>query len=122
MATVRATLDNSSECWTDYLKRCVGINDMRMRRHLGTYKLYTWDEVVKHDKVHDCWLVIHGKVYDVTEWVPHHPGGKLIYDGAGGDCGGGGGSSHRLSSSIVLNPITSVIILLFVSGCIPPVV
>ena len=97
MATVRATLDNSSECWTDYLKRCVGINDMRMRRHLGTYKLYTWDEVVKHDKVHDCWLVIHGKVYDVTEWVPHHPGGKLIYDGAGGDCTAVWESYHPLS-------------------------
>ena len=58
------------------------------------YKLYTWDEIVKHDKVNDCWLVIHGKVYDVTKWVPHHPGGKIIYDGAGGDSTGFWESYH----------------------------
>ena len=97
MAIVRATLDNSSECWFSYIKRCVGINDLCIRPHTG-YKLYTWDEVIKHDKVDDCWLVIHGKVYDVTEWVPHHPGGKLIYDGAGGDCTGVWESYHPLSA------------------------
>ena len=96
MAVVRATLDNSSECWSDYVKRCVGINDLRIQSNTG-YKLYTWDEVVKHDKVNDCWLVIHGKVYDVTKWVPQHPGGKIIYDGAGGDSTGVWESYHPQS-------------------------
>lgn len=31
-------------------------------------------------------MVIHGKVYDLTDWVERHPGGDVIYDGAGGDC------------------------------------
>lgn len=96
MAVVRATLDNSSECWSDYILRCIGINDLKVRKHSG-YKLFTWDEVVKHDKWNDCWLVIHGKVYDVTSWVPNHPGGKIIYDGAGGDCTGVWQSYHPLS-------------------------
>eukprot|EP00331_Platyophrya_macrostoma_P025180 CAMPEP_0176452368 /NCGR_PEP_ID=MMETSP0127-20121128/28493_1 /TAXON_ID=938130 /ORGANISM="Platyophrya macrostoma, Strain WH" /LENGTH=634 /DNA_ID=CAMNT_0017840807 /DNA_START=67 /DNA_END=1971 /DNA_ORIENTATION=+ len=47
---------------------------------------YTWPEIIQHDKPGDCWIVIHGKVYDVTNFVDHHPGGSMIYDGAGGDC------------------------------------
>ena len=28
-----------------------------------------------HNKEEDCWLVISGKVYDVTEFLDEHPGG-----------------------------------------------
>lgn len=37
-------------------------------------KLYTWAEIIKHDKHEDCWISIHGKVYDVTQFVKNHPG------------------------------------------------
>ena len=96
MAVVRATLDNSEECWTDYIKRWFGINDFNSRKPSG-YKLYTWDEIFKHDSPNDCWIVIHGKVYDVTEWVPRHPGGDLICVGAGGDCTSAWESYHPSS-------------------------
>jgi len=46
-------------------------------------KVYPWSEINKHNKYNDCWMVIRGKVYDVTSWVPKHPGGKLILNGAG---------------------------------------
>jgi fatty acid desaturase len=31
-------------------------------------------------------MIIRGKVYDVTSWVPKHPGGSLIYVKAGYEC------------------------------------
>ncbi|EAR97022.2 cytochrome b5-like heme/steroid-binding domain protein (macronuclear) [Tetrahymena thermophila SB210] len=52
----------------------------------SSYKVYTWPEIIKHDRREDCWVVIDGKVYDVTSLLPHHPGGDMILDGAGGEC------------------------------------
>lgn len=36
------------------------------------------DEVKKHNKKGDCWVIIHDKVYDVSEFLPEHPGGPGI--------------------------------------------
>lgn len=44
---------------------------------------YTWDEIQEHNRLEDCWIVVQGKVYDVTAWVPRHPGGKTLVSGAG---------------------------------------
>lgn len=44
---------------------------------------YTWDEVQQHNSIEDCWIVVHGKVYDVTSWAPRHPGGRILVSGAG---------------------------------------
>lgn len=96
MVIQRATLDNSSESLFHLLWRHMSIRDFRVAKAKG-YAVYDWTEVVKHDKPHDCWIVVHGKVYDVTEWVPHHPGGQMIWDGAGGDCTGVWESYHPLS-------------------------
>jgi len=49
----------------------------------GTLKKFKWEEVHKHNKYEDCWLVIKGKVYNVTSWIPKHPGGIQILNGAG---------------------------------------
>ncbi|OHE93328.1 FMN-dependent dehydrogenase [Colletotrichum orchidophilum] len=40
----------------------------------------TWSlpEVRQHQTSDDCWMVIHGKVYDITSFLPSHPGGKAI--------------------------------------------
>lgn len=43
-------------------------------------------EVAKHSTPSDCFVIVRGKVYDVTAWVPQHPGGALIYIQAGKDC------------------------------------
>ena len=46
----------------------------------------TGDEVAKHSGKDDCWVIVHGKVYDVTEFLPEHPGGsKIIVKYAGKD-------------------------------------
>ena len=39
---------------------------------------YTREEVAKHKKFTDCWVVVHGQVYDVSKWLPRHPGGARI--------------------------------------------
>lgn len=60
-------------------------------------KLYTWAEIIKHDKHGDCWIVIHGRVYDISKFADEHPGGVMIYDGAGGDCTSMWESYHNYS-------------------------
>ncbi|KAL2918137.1 hypothetical protein HK105_202064 [Polyrhizophydium stewartii] len=46
----------------------------------------TLDEVAKHNSASDCWVVIHGSVYDLTAFLSEHPGGsKVILKQAGKD-------------------------------------
>ncbi|KAK9374264.1 FMN-dependent dehydrogenase-domain-containing protein [Lipomyces chichibuensis] len=46
----------------------------------------TGAEVSKHNTKESCWVIVHGKVYDVTEFLPEHPGGqKIILKYAGKD-------------------------------------
>jgi cytochrome b involved in lipid metabolism len=52
---------------------------LQMKKLLG-------DEVSKHNSRESCWVVIHGRAYDVTEFLPEHPGGpKVILKYAGKD-------------------------------------
>lgn len=46
-------------------------------------KLFSWDEIRLHNSLEDCWMVVEGKVYNVTGWVERHPGGSVIGLGAG---------------------------------------
>lgn len=39
-------------------------------------KQFTREEIEKHNKDDDCWIVINGKVYDATSVLDWHPGGK----------------------------------------------
>ncbi|XP_063970079.1 cytochrome b5-like [Lytechinus pictus] len=49
-------------------------------------KIYSLDEVKKHKTSSSLWLVIHNKVYDVTDFLDEHPGGEeVMIEQAGGD-------------------------------------
>ncbi|KAI9592890.1 cytochrome b5-like heme/steroid binding domain-containing protein [Syncephalis fuscata] len=37
---------------------------------------YTLADVRQHRTESDCWCVLHGKVYNITSYIPFHPGGK----------------------------------------------
>jgi len=39
---------------------------------------YTWEEISKHNKPADCWIVVHDKIYDVTSFAGDHPGGPTV--------------------------------------------
>ncbi|EME38909.1 hypothetical protein DOTSEDRAFT_75576 [Dothistroma septosporum NZE10] len=43
-------------------------------------------EVTKHSSADDCWVVVNGKVYDLSNFAPEHPGGAhMVYKWAGKD-------------------------------------
>ncbi|CAN6833688.1 unnamed protein product, partial [Brassica oleracea] len=41
-------------------------------------KIFTLSQVSEHNQAHDCWIVINGKVYDVTKFLEDHPGGDEV--------------------------------------------
>ncbi|KAL2468946.1 Cytochrome [Forsythia ovata] len=41
-------------------------------------KVHAFEEVARHNKKDDCWLIISGKVYDVTPFLEEHPGGDEV--------------------------------------------
>lgn len=62
----------------------------------------TMSEVATHNSRTSCWTVINGSVYDLTSWVPQHPGGEKAILGICGIDGSskfngkhGGSSKHE---------------------------
>ena len=46
---------------------------------------FSMAEVGKHTTAESCWVVVGGKVYDVTKWLSSHPGGADILLGVAGE-------------------------------------
>ena len=47
---------------------------------------YTREEVAKHATEDDCWIIVDNNVYDVTSFLPEHPGSpQAILEFAGKD-------------------------------------
>lgn len=51
----------------------------------ATKNTYSLTEVSTHNTANNCWMVIRGDVYDVTSYIPMHPGGQEIIRGCGMD-------------------------------------
>lgn len=65
--------------------------------------------VAQHKVSTDCWLIINNKVYDVSEYIPYHPGGQnSIIDNCGNEStklftsDSGSGHNHSSSASALL--------------------
>ncbi len=39
---------------------------------------FTWRDVLTKKTAEECWTIIDGKVYDITSYIPHHPGGPEV--------------------------------------------
>lgn len=48
-------------------------------------RIISLEECKQHARDEDCWLIIHGKVHDVTAFLDEHPGGfDILVTSAGG--------------------------------------
>lgn len=47
-------------------------------------KIYTWNDVGKHNKDNDLWVVIGDDVYDLTNYTNEHPGGPIVLQNKAG--------------------------------------
>lgn len=71
-------------------------------------RLFSADEVAQHSTPDDCWTIINGSVYDVTEYVSKHPGGARIIQACGKDATslfatqGNTGGRHSATASSIL--------------------
>ena len=64
-------VDNTQKTTADSITgRSVGID--------AEAKTVTIKELSGHNIESDCWVGYKGKAYDMTEWIPKHPGGIFI--------------------------------------------
>jgi|GEM_PF-2282804 len=47
----------------------------------STATTFTMSEIAKHDTSVSCYTAINGSVYDLTKWIPQHPGGQSAIKG-----------------------------------------
>ncbi|KAF2716632.1 hypothetical protein K431DRAFT_341837 [Polychaeton citri CBS 116435] len=58
----------------------------------------TVEEILRHNSQSSCWLVVDGKVWDLTSFAPQHPGGgAIIWQHAGRDASASYNSIHAPS-------------------------
>jgi cytochrome b involved in lipid metabolism len=67
------------------LNSCSVLKIVRVIGKEMAQRVLSTDEIARHATLNDCWVILHGKVYDVTKFVGDHPGGPmLIVENAGG--------------------------------------
>ena len=51
---------------------------------MGQNRIVTLEELRKHRNASDCWIAIHGRVFDITKFLPDHPGGGEVISSISG--------------------------------------
>ncbi len=90
------------------LAGCGTAATLKSNANIDTTTVYTATDVAAHNKSADCWLIIDQKVYDVTSYIPNHPGGQQLLAGCGVDATGlftgttGMGRMHSAAAKAML--------------------
>lgn len=86
------TSENCISKLTNTLMTTLKINSLKHTRKLGgkkfsrrNKKIFTLGEVQKHNTKKDAWTIIENKVYNISSWIPKHPGGEIIMKAVGKD-------------------------------------
>jgi cytochrome b involved in lipid metabolism len=73
------SIDNSSsnnESELDTNTTMTSTPDNTVSTSESNQKTYTQAQVAEKNSKSDCWAIIDKKVYDITEYIPNHPGGE----------------------------------------------
>ena len=54
-------------------------NDLAQRKGAPMRRHISKEEVRKHNKNHDAWIILRGRVYNIGPYLPYHPGGVDIF-------------------------------------------
>lgn len=57
----------------DWIRKCKAAEDLAGTG--GKLLKVSKEELSKHNTQDDCWIAVHGKVYNVTPYLDYHPGG-----------------------------------------------
>ena len=61
--------------WTRLLRLS---NDLAQRKGKPIRRKIPWSEIRQHNRVYDGWVVLRGKVYNLSPYLSYHPGGESI--------------------------------------------
>jgi cytochrome b involved in lipid metabolism len=78
------------------------VQEVQQENHVAEQGTYSASDVARHNSKADCWSIINGGVYDLTSWIPRHPGGERAIEGLCGKDGSaafngqhGGGATQQ---------------------------
>jgi uncharacterized protein with NAD-binding domain and iron-sulfur cluster len=74
----------SEHSWRGYTKFYNNIFDILEQTPIKT-EYFTVDDVSKHNKPDDAWIIYKNNVYDITNFIDKHPGGQVIINALGKD-------------------------------------
>jgi len=63
---------------SDWVRLTKSAKDLAMRGNAGLRRIPR-TEVAEHDSVHDAWMILKNKVYNITPYLHYHPGGVSIF-------------------------------------------
>jgi len=72
--TLKLPLENNPLPQTKTLSAPIPVPGISQAQAAAPISL-TLKEVSRHNSKSDCWMIVNGKVYNVTTYLPYHPGG-----------------------------------------------